>query len=67
MVSGRHRRRTNLSERVRETCREELEYLGPVRVRQVEDAQHKIIETVRRLETAGDIMLPRKGQEEEFV
>ena len=58
---------SNLSERVRETCQEELSYLGPVRLRHVEEAQQKVIATVRRLEAAGEIEIPHKGQEEKFV
>ncbi|MCM8823874.1 MAG: flagellar motor switch protein FliG [Candidatus Omnitrophica bacterium] len=57
----------NLSERVREICKEELQYLGPVRLRQVEEAQQKIINIVRKLEATGEVVIPRKGEEEEFV
>ncbi len=57
----------NLSERVRDICKEELQYLGPVRLRQVEEAQQKIINIVRKLEAAGEIIVPRRGEEEEFV
>ncbi|MBD3265007.1 MAG: flagellar motor switch protein FliG [Candidatus Omnitrophica bacterium] len=57
----------NLSERVRDACKEELSYLGPVRVSQVEEAQHKLIDAVRKLEAAGEIVIPRKGKEEEYV
>jgi len=58
---------SNLSERVRETCQEELSYLGPVRLRNVEEAQQKVIATVRKLEAAGEIEIPHKGEEEKFV
>ncbi|MBD3246347.1 MAG: flagellar motor switch protein FliG [Candidatus Omnitrophica bacterium] len=57
----------NLSERVRETTAEELEYMGPVRVRQVEEAQQKVIDAVKKMENAGEIVVPRKGEKEEFV
>jgi len=57
----------NLSERVREITMEEIKYLGPVRLRQVEEAQQKVIAIVRKLGEAGEIVIPRRGEEEEFV
>ncbi|HID22014.1 MAG TPA: flagellar motor switch protein FliG, partial [Planctomycetaceae bacterium] len=56
----------NLSQRAAELLREEMEYLGPVRVSDVEAAQQQIVDTVRRLEDAGEIVIAAGG-EEEFI
>jgi len=57
---------SNMSERAGETLLEEIELLGPVLLRQVEEAQQKIILVIRRLEDAGDIVL-RRGNDDEYV
>jgi flagellar motor switch protein FliG len=57
---------SNMSERAAETLLEEIELLGPVLLRQVEEAQQKIIQIIRRLEDAGDITL-RRGNDDEYV
>jgi len=43
---------SNLSKRKQETLKEEIEYLGPVRVSDVEQAQQQIVEVIRKLEEA---------------
>jgi flagellar motor switch protein FliG len=48
---------SNLSERARTMLRQEIEYLGPVKLRDVEDAQGRIVRLVRSLEDAGEVML----------
>jgi flagellar motor switch protein FliG len=53
----------NLSERARITLTEELDLLGQVRVKEVEDAQSEVVRTVHELEKEGTIQLAR-GQEE---
>lgn len=53
-VTGKIRR--NLSKRAVENLDEAMEYLGPVRLRQVEEAQQKIVNIVRRLEEEGEIV-----------
>jgi flagellar motor switch protein FliG len=53
----------NLSERARITLTEELDLLGQVRLKDVEDAQSEIVRTVHELEKEGTIQLAR-GQEE---
>src|SRR5690606_1254485 len=45
----------NLSQRAAELLKEEMEYLGPVRVSDVEATQQQIVDTVRRLEDVGEI------------
>ena len=53
----------NLSKRAAETVKEDLEFLGPVRITVVEEAQHKIVGVIRRLEEAGEIYLNRGGED----
>jgi flagellar motor switch protein FliG len=54
----------NLSERARESLLEEVELLGPVRIRDVETSQTEIVRRVRTLEEAGTIMINRGGDGE---
>jgi flagellar motor switch protein FliG len=56
---------TNMSERAGEALKDEIELLGPVRLKQVEEAQGNIVKAIRRLEEAGQIVVSRGG--EEFV
>jgi flagellar motor switch protein FliG len=56
----------NLSERAATNLIEEVELLGTVRLRQVEEAQQNIIRTIRQLEEQGQIMV-RRGSDDEFV
>ena len=51
----------NLSERAREMILEEMEFMGPVRLRQVEEAQQKIVSVIRRLEESGEIVVQGRG------
>ncbi len=57
---------SNMSERAAQTLVEDIDLLGPVLLRQVEEAQQKIILVIRRLEDAGDIVL-RRGNDDEYV
>ena len=56
----------NMSERAAKMLKEELDYLGPVRVKDVEGAQKDILEITRRLEEGGQVILSR-GEEEELL
>jgi flagellar motor switch protein FliG len=56
----------NLSERAAENLVEEIDLLGPVRLKQVEEAQAKVVQAIRRLEEAGTITI-RRGADDEFV
>jgi flagellar motor switch protein FliG len=56
----------NMSERAAQTLVEDIDLLGPVLLRQVEEAQQKIILVIRRLEDAGEIVL-RRGADDEYV
>ncbi|HML86980.1 MAG TPA: flagellar motor switch protein FliG [Methylomusa anaerophila] len=54
----------NISKRAGEMLRDEIEYMGPVRIRDVEEAQQKIVNNIRRLEESGEIIVSRgKGDE----
>ncbi len=53
----------NMSTRMVETFKEEMEYMGPVRLRDVEESQTKIVSTIRRLEETGDIIIARGGDD----
>lgn len=57
----------NMSERAVNMLKEEIEFMGPVRVRQVEEAQQRIVSVVRRLEEAGEIVISRGGEEEMLI
>jgi flagellar motor switch protein FliG len=49
----------NLSKRAAETVRDDIEFLGPVRLSAVEEAQQKIVSIIRRLEDAGEVIIGR--------
>jgi len=51
----------NMSERAREMIKEEIEFMGPVRMRNVEEAQQKIVAVIRRLEESGDVIISGRG------
>jgi flagellar motor switch protein FliG len=53
----------NMSERTSQIVKQELEFLGPVRLRDVEEAQRKIVAAARRLEEAGEIVLAGRGDQ----
>jgi len=57
----------NLSDRAVQTLKEEIEYMGPVRVKQVEEIQQKIVYVIRNLEEAQHITISRGDETEEFV
>lgn len=57
----------NISRRAAENLRENLEYLGPVRLRDVEEAQAKIVNIIRRLEEEGEIIVGRGGGDDIVV
>jgi len=54
----------NMSKRMQEMVREDMEFMGPVRLRDVEEAQQKIVNIVRKLEEAGEIVVSRGGGDE---
>lgn len=58
---------SNMSERMATTFREEMEYMGPVRLRDVEEAQTRIVGSIRRLEEVGEIIIARGGGDDIIV
>ena len=58
---------SNVSERVGQMIREEMEFAGPVRLSDVEEVQLRIVQTVRQLEEAGQVTLTRGEMSEVFV
>ncbi len=57
----------NMSQRAAEGLKEEMDFLGRVRVADVEAVQQKIVDIVRSLEESGQLARPTGDQEEEFV
>ena len=57
----------NMSQRAADMLREEMDYLGPVKLSAVEQVQQQIVDVVRRLEDAGEISTHADEQEEQFV
>ena len=58
---------SNMSDRAVQMIKEEMEYMGPVRLSDVEMAQQKIVDVVRRLEDAGEIIIAGRGGEKELI
>lgn len=54
----------NMSERAAAMMKEEMEFMGPVRLRAVEESQQRIVGIIRKLEEAGEIIVARGGGEE---
>ncbi|NLJ91094.1 MAG: flagellar motor switch protein FliG [Clostridiales bacterium] len=57
----------NVSQRLASMLKEDMDYMGPVRVKDVENAQLKIVNTIRRLEDIGEIIISRGGGDEIIV
>jgi flagellar motor switch protein FliG len=57
----------NMSERAAAMVKEDMEFMGPVRVSDVESAQQRIVDIVRRLEEAGDVMIEGRGGDSEMI
>lgn len=53
----------NLSSRAAETIREDLEFMGPTRLVNIEEAQQKVVAEIRRLDDAGEIYIERGGDD----
>ena len=58
---------SNVSERVAVMIKEEMEFMGPTRLSDVEAAQGRIVEAVRRLEEEGQIIIAGRGGKEEII
>jgi flagellar motor switch protein FliG len=57
----------NMSQRMCDTVKSEIEYLHNVRVRDVEDAQQKVVAVIRRLEEEGEIVILKGGKDDIIV
>lgn len=57
----------NLSKRLATMIKEDMEFMGPVRMKDVEEAQQKIVSVIRKLEDAGEIVISRGGGDEIIV
>ena len=54
----------NMSKRAASGLREEMDFMGPVRLKDVEEAQQKIVNIIRKLEEQGEIVVARSGEDE---
>jgi flagellar motor switch protein FliG len=57
----------NMSKRLAEMIKEDMEFMGPVRMKDVEEAQQKIVNIIRKLEDSGEIVISRGGGDEIVV
>ncbi|MFJ7933138.1 flagellar motor switch protein FliG [Sporosarcina sp. NPDC096371] len=57
----------NMSQRMAESFQEEMDVMGPVRLRDVEEAQSRIVGIIRRLEDSGEIIIARGGGDDIIV
>ncbi|MDL1956462.1 MAG: flagellar motor switch protein FliG [Candidatus Desulfofervidus auxilii] len=57
----------NVSQRAREMILDDMEAMGPVRLKDVEAAQQRIVDVAKKLEEEGKIILQRSGEENVFV
>src|SRR3954462_13407264 len=65
--AGRDKVTSNLSERGRDNLLEEIDLLGPVKVKMVEESQQKIVSVIRSLEESGQIEIQRGGEDDELI
>ena len=57
----------NISTRARDMIKEDMSPIGPVRLRDVEEAQQKIVNSIRQLDESGEIVIARGGEDEIIV
>jgi flagellar motor switch protein FliG len=57
----------NMSKRMAESFLEEMEFLGPVRVKDVEEAQGRIVSVIRNLEESGEVVISRGGTDDVII
>ena len=57
----------NMSKRAAALLREDMDYMGPIRLKDVEESQQKIVNIIRKLEESGDIVIARAGEDEIIV
>jgi flagellar motor switch protein FliG len=54
----------NMSKRAGSMLKEDIEFMGPIRMKDAEEAQQKIVAIIRRLEDSGDVVVARAGEDE---
>ncbi|MCQ2738857.1 MAG: flagellar motor switch protein FliG [bacterium] len=57
----------NMSERARQMLKDDMEYLGPVRAKEVQEAQTGVVNAIRNLEATGEITITRASVEDELI
>jgi flagellar motor switch protein FliG len=57
----------NMSERAAQLIQEDMQFMGPVKVSDVESSQQRIVDVVRRLEEAGELIIEGRGGESEML
>ncbi len=57
----------NMSKRAAALLKEEMEYMGPIRLKDVEEVQQKIVASIRKLEEQGEIVVARGGEDEMVI
>ena len=57
----------NLSKRLAAMIKEDMDFMGPVRMKDVEEAQQKVVNIIRKLEDAGEIVISRGGGDDIVV
>ena len=57
----------NMSKRAAALLKEEMEYMGPIRLKDVEETQQKIVSIIRKLEDSGEIVVARSGEDEMVI
>jgi len=57
----------NMSKRAATLLKEDMDYMGPVRLKDVEEAQQRIVSIIRKLEEQGEIVVARAGEDELVV
>jgi flagellar motor switch protein FliG len=57
----------NMSKRAASMLKEDMEFMGPVRLKDVEEAQQKVVSIIRHLEDTGEIVVSRAGEDEMVV
>lgn len=57
----------NMSERASAMLKDDMEYMGPVRAREVQEAQTTIVAIIRALDATGEIVITREGMEDDLI
>lgn len=55
---------SNMSSRAGQMLKEDMEFMGPVRLRDVEEAQQRIVKVIRKFEESGEVVISRGGSDE---